>query len=62
VAELGDGNNAFFHNSVKISNSSNLIKLLKDEESNCISDFQQIKELATEFYHKLIGSSSHVFS
>lgn len=46
MAKLGDGNNAFFHNSVKIRNSSNLIKLLKDEESNCISDFQQIKEFS----------------
>jgi len=59
---LGDGNNFFFHNSVKIRNSSNLIKQLKDEKGNCFYDFQQIKELAIEFYQKLIGSSSHVFS
>jgi hypothetical protein len=59
---LGDGNNSFFHNSVKIRNSSNLIKQLKDEKANCFYDFQQIKELAIEFYQKLIGSSSHVFS
>jgi len=52
----------FFHNSVKIRNSSNLIKQLKDEKGNCFYDFQQIKELAIEFYQKLIGSSSHVFS
>jgi hypothetical protein len=59
---LGDGNNSFFHNSVKIRNSSNLIKQLKDEKGNCFYDFHQIKELSIEFYQKLIGSSSHVFS
>jgi len=53
---LGDGNNSFFHNSVKIRNSSNLIKQLKDEKANCFYDFQQIKELAIEFNQKLIGS------
>jgi hypothetical protein len=48
---LGDGNNSFFHNSVKIRNSSNLIKQLKDEKANCFYDFQQIKELAFCSYH-----------
>jgi hypothetical protein len=33
---LGDGNNTFFHNSVKIRNSSNLIKMLKDDKGNSI--------------------------
>jgi hypothetical protein len=31
---LGDGNNSFFHKSVKARNSFNLIKILKDEEGN----------------------------
>jgi hypothetical protein len=59
---LGDGNNAFFHNSVKVRNSSNLIKMLKDANGNCVQDVQRIKNLALDFYHKLIGSSSDVFS
>jgi hypothetical protein len=47
---LGDGNNAFFHKMVKIRNSSNLIKMLKDDDGNCVSDMQQIKSLAINFY------------
>jgi hypothetical protein len=34
---LGDGNNSFFHNLVKVRNSSNLIKVLMDNEGNSIT-------------------------
>jgi hypothetical protein len=47
---------------VKIRNSSNLIKILKDDDGNCVSDMQQIKFLAINFYQNLLGTSSHVFS
>jgi hypothetical protein len=47
---LGDGNNAFFHKSVKARNSYNLIKVLKDDEGNRVIDMQKIKELAIGFY------------
>jgi len=53
---LGDGNNAFFHKSVKARNSSNLIKILKDEDGNRVEDINQIKELAIGFYQKLLGT------
>jgi len=59
---LGDGNNAFFHKSVKIRNSSNLIKMLKDDHGNSILDMQEIKELAITFYKNLLGCSSREFS
>jgi hypothetical protein len=59
---LGDGNNAFFHKSVKARNSSNLIKILKDEDGNRVEDMDQIKELAIGFYQKLLGTSTHSFS
>ncbi|XP_062158093.1 uncharacterized protein LOC133865680 [Alnus glutinosa] len=59
---LGDGNNAFFHKSVKIRNSYNLIKMLKDDNGNSILDMQEIKELAITFYKNLLGCSSREFS
>jgi hypothetical protein len=52
----------FFHNSIKIRISTNLIKVLKDEEGNSIQDMQKIKDMATVFYQNLLGSSSHEFS
>jgi hypothetical protein len=39
---LRDGNNAFFHNLVKVRNSSNLIKMLKDANGNCVQDVQML--------------------
>jgi len=46
---LGDGNNSFFHNLVKVRNSSNLVKVLKDDAGNKIEDPGQIKNLAIGF-------------
>jgi hypothetical protein len=60
--KLGDGNNSYFHNSVKVRNSSNLIKMLKDDKGNSTLDIQEIKNMAIDFYKKLLGSSSHEFS
>jgi hypothetical protein len=59
---LGDGNTTFFHKVVKAKNSYNLIKVLKDEEGNRITDMQHIKDLAVGFYQNLLGRTSHVFS
>jgi hypothetical protein len=59
---LGDGNNAFFHNAVKVRNSTNLIKMLKDAEGNSIHDMHEIKRMAISFYQNLLGHSSHNFS
>jgi hypothetical protein len=58
---LGNGNNSFFHNSVKATNSSNLIKILKEEEGNRVEDPLKIKELAVGFYQSLLGSTVHEF-
>jgi hypothetical protein len=40
---LGDGNNKFFHTKVKVGNSFNMIKSLKDEEGNVVDDMKGIK-------------------
>jgi hypothetical protein len=40
---LGDGNTSFFHNSVKVRNSSNLIKMVKDEHGHSFHDFLRLK-------------------
>jgi hypothetical protein len=59
---LGDGNNSFFHNSVKVRNSNNLIKVLKDSEGNSIHDVMEIKSMAINFYQQLLGTTLHEFS
>jgi hypothetical protein len=59
---LGDGNNSFFHNSVKVRNSTNLIKVLKDSEGNSIHDVMEIKSMAINFYQQLLGTTLHEFS
>jgi uncharacterized protein YrzB (UPF0473 family) len=57
-----DGNNSFFHNLNKVRNSSNLIKVLMDNEENSIYDMQKISNMAVNFYKQLLGHSSHEFS
>lgn len=47
---------------VKARNSYNLIKVLKDEEGNRITDMQHIKDLVVGFSQNLLGRTSHVFS
>jgi hypothetical protein len=59
---LGDGNNKFFHTKVKVRNSFNMIKSLKDEEGNVVDDMKGIKNLVTDFYMKLLGETSHAFT
>lgn len=59
---LGDGNTSFFHNSVKARNSSNLIKMVKDEYGHSYHEFSEIKRLDVSFYKNLLGHSSHDFT
>jgi hypothetical protein len=59
---LGDNNSVFFHKIVKARNASNLVKMLKDDQANSISDPKLIKEMAIDFYRNLLGCSTHVFS
>jgi hypothetical protein len=59
---LGDGNTSYFHKMVKIRNSSNLIKVLKDKDGNKVTDIGKIKDMAIVFYKNLLGGSEHIFS
>lgn len=59
---LGDGTTAFFHKTVKIRNTTNLVKSLKDEHGNTVQDLKQIKQIAVNFYRTLLGTNSHSFS
>lgn len=59
---LGDGNNGFFYKMVKVRNSFNLVKSLKDVEGNLVEGMQRIKQLTIDFYQTLLGDTSHVFS
>jgi hypothetical protein len=58
---MGDGNNSYFHKSIKLINSSNLIKELKDENEVKVDDMQGIKDIVVGFYKNLLGSSDHIF-
>jgi hypothetical protein len=40
---LGDGNTSFFHNSVTVRNSSNLIKMVKDEHGHSFMSSVRLK-------------------
>ncbi|XP_062167084.1 uncharacterized protein LOC133873388 [Alnus glutinosa] len=51
---LGNGNTPFFHKSVKLRNSANLVKVLKDDEGNRVEDWEQIKAMAVDRITKLI--------
>jgi len=59
---LGDGNNYFFHKSVKVRNSYNLVRMIKDEEGKRVEDMLRIKEVAIGFYQKLLGEPAHEFN
>jgi hypothetical protein len=52
---LGDGNTTFFHKTIKVRNSSNLVKSLRDEMGNMVQNFNQIKQIAINFYQELLG-------
>lgn len=60
--QLGDQNNVFFHRSVKGRHAINTITHLYDEHGNRVEDIGRIKEVAVEFYEKLLGSSSLDFT
>jgi hypothetical protein len=51
LLNLGDGNHAFFHNSVKVRNSTNIVKVLKDNEGNSIHDMKEIKSDECQILH-----------
>jgi hypothetical protein len=43
-------------------NSTNLVKVLKDDEGNRVEDWEQIKSMVVGYYQKLLGSTNHDFS
>ncbi|XP_062155298.1 uncharacterized protein LOC133863345 [Alnus glutinosa] len=45
----------------QVQNSSNLIKMVKDEHGHSYHEFSEIKRLAISFYKNLLGHSSHDF-
>lgn len=60
--DLGDQNNFFFQRIVKVRNSKNLIKHLWDEDGFRAEERDQIKNVAEDFFRKLLGSSSNQFN
>lgn len=58
---LGDGNNAYFHQLIKVRNSNNLVKFLWDENGNIVEDMQLIKGVATDFIRNYLEKLSMFF-
>lgn len=59
---LGGGNNSYFHKTIKVRNSTNLIKMIKDDEGNKLEDMVRIKDVVVGFYKRLLGSMDLDFS
>ncbi|KAK1562489.1 hypothetical protein Q3G72_015568 [Acer saccharum] len=58
---LGDQNSSYFFKLVKIRASRNLITHLWDDNGGKVVEENQIKQVAVDFYKKLLGSESLVF-
>jgi hypothetical protein len=59
---LGDQNSSYFFKIVKIRASRNLITHLLDDNGDKVVEENQIKQVAVDFYTKLLGSESLVFN
>jgi hypothetical protein len=55
--QLGDQNNSFFYRSLRFQNAKNTITHLWDELGNRVEDVEEIKEVAVNYYKKLLGTS-----
>ena len=55
---LGDQNTGYFHNSLKLSTRRNSISCLLNEDGIEVEEPEAIKELAVNFYKRLLGRSS----
>jgi hypothetical protein len=60
--QLGDQNNSFFHHSLRVQNAKNTITHLWDELGNRVEDVKEIKEVAANYYKKLLGTSQMNFT
>lgn len=56
----GDQNSNFFHTSVKIRRHRNQIKAIRNESGMIFTEYSDIVNCFTEFYHKLWSSSSNL--
>jgi hypothetical protein len=59
---LGDQNSSYFFKIVKIRASRNLITHLWDDNGDKVVEENQIKQVAVDFYMKLLGFESLVFN
>ncbi|XP_050207366.1 uncharacterized protein LOC126656792 [Mercurialis annua] len=55
--KLGDSNNKFFHNSVKVRRCRNRITKLVDANGNELKTQEEISDAMVDFYEKLLGKS-----
>jgi hypothetical protein len=58
---LGDHNSSYFHKMIKIRTSRNLITHLWDGNGVKVDEENQIKQVAVDFYEKLLGTESLSF-
>jgi hypothetical protein len=60
--QLGDQNSGFFHRVIKARQARNTINYICDDNGNRIKDIAGIKNIVENFYKRLLGSSTMVFS
>uniref|UniRef100_A0A2N9FNM3 Reverse transcriptase domain-containing protein n=1 Tax=Fagus sylvatica TaxID=28930 RepID=A0A2N9FNM3_FAGSY len=57
---LGDQNNTYFHNLVKVRQAKATIKCLVDEDGRRFDNPEDLKQLVVSFYKNLLGSATEV--
>lgn len=56
---LGDGNNVYFHDSLKSKYKLTQINSLVNAEGTLLTTQQEIEEEILQFYGKLVGTANH---
>lgn len=56
--QLGDGNNAYFHASVKAKNSNLGIKQLRRQDGTTVTTHDDLEAEIIHFYRQLVGIST----
>ncbi|XP_050888620.1 uncharacterized protein LOC127093760 [Lathyrus oleraceus] len=56
--KLGDGNNAFFHASLKSKHQMNHVKSLKNKDRILLTSHHELEEEILQFYGDLVGKSN----
>lgn len=57
--KLDDGNNAFFHASMKSKQQMNHIKSLKNKDGIILTTHHELEDEILHFYGELVGKSNH---